>query len=158
MLRPDQPTRTKPEVYSTANGLFQRSDKGTLDLVPGTAPAVAAAQRTTPPPDIDGDGTPDPVVQRAGFYGTWNPRMGEYDAWNPFDRGETVETTADGMRIQRGGGDYSRLPEYKPAAPAAAAAPAADPDVEQPPYEGARKAPDGNWYVMQDGKWFRVES
>lgn len=25
-----------------------------------------------------------------------------------------------------------------------------------PPVEGAQKAPDGNWYVQKDGKWFRV--
>lgn len=28
---------------------------------------------------------------------------------------------------------------------------------ESPPMEGARKAPDGNWYIQQDGKWFRVD-
>lgn len=26
-----------------------------------------------------------------------------------------------------------------------------------PPVEGARQAPDGNWYVQQNGRWFRVE-
>lgn len=25
-----------------------------------------------------------------------------------------------------------------------------------PPVQGAQKAPDGNWYVQKDGKWFRV--
>lgn len=28
---------------------------------------------------------------------------------------------------------------------------------EQPPVAGARKAPDGHWYVQKDGKWYRVE-
>lgn len=28
---------------------------------------------------------------------------------------------------------------------------------DKPPVPGARKAPDGNWYVQQDGKWFMVE-
>jgi hypothetical protein len=37
------------------------------------------------------------------------------------------------------------------------AAAAAKPDPNAPPMEGARKAPDGNWYVQQNGKWFKVE-
>lgn len=28
---------------------------------------------------------------------------------------------------------------------------------EKPPMDGARKAPDGLWYVQKDGKWFRVK-
>lgn len=27
---------------------------------------------------------------------------------------------------------------------------------DAPPVQGAQKAPDGNWYVQKDGKWFRV--
>lgn len=42
--------------------------------------------------------------------------------------------------------------------PATAAAPSPGaPAPEKPPVEGARKAPDGNWYVQKDGKYFRVE-
>lgn len=41
-----------------------------------------------------------------------------------------------------------------PGAPAAAAAPS---DAEMPPVPGARRAPDGNWYVQQNGQWFRVD-
>lgn len=26
-----------------------------------------------------------------------------------------------------------------------------------PPVQGARQAPDGNWYVQQDGRWYRVD-
>jgi hypothetical protein len=32
---------------------------------------------------------------------------------------------------------------------------------EQPPLEGARKAPDGNWYVAdpeREGKWLQVQA
>lgn len=32
------------------------------------------------------------------------------------------------------------------------------PAGDAPPVQGAKKAPDGNWYVQQDGKWFKVES
>ena len=32
------------------------------------------------------------------------------------------------------------------------------PKGEQPPVAGARKAPDGNWYVQKDGKWFMVRN
>jgi hypothetical protein len=39
--------------------------------------------------------------------------------------------------------------------PKAAAAPAA-PSGEAPPIAGARKAPDGNWYVEKDGKFYPV--
>lgn len=28
---------------------------------------------------------------------------------------------------------------------------------DRPPMEGARRGPDGNWYVQQRGRWFRVE-
>ena len=28
--------------------------------------------------------------------------------------------------------------------------------LDAPPVQGAQKAPDGNWYVQKDGKWFRV--
>jgi hypothetical protein len=28
---------------------------------------------------------------------------------------------------------------------------------DQPPVAGAKKAPDGKWYVQQNGKWFRVD-
>lgn len=34
---------------------------------------------------------------------------------------------------------------------------AAPPVEEKPPYPGARKAADGNWYVQKDGKTFRVK-
>lgn len=30
------------------------------------------------------------------------------------------------------------------------------PDAESPPVAGAKKAPDGFWYVQKDGKWFKV--
>lgn len=30
-------------------------------------------------------------------------------------------------------------------------------NVEQPPMQGARQAPDGNWYVERDGQFFKVE-
>ena len=30
-------------------------------------------------------------------------------------------------------------------------------DEEEPPVEGAQRAPDGNWYVQQEGQWFRVD-
>jgi hypothetical protein len=36
-------------------------------------------------------------------------------------------------------------------------APTAEPPTDAPPMEGARKAPDGNWYVEKDGKFFKVE-
>lgn len=39
--------------------------------------------------------------------------------------------------------------------PAAPVPPAASPAA--PPAPGARLAPDGNWYVQQDGQWFKVE-
>lgn len=29
---------------------------------------------------------------------------------------------------------------------------------DNPPVDGAKKAPDGNWYVQRNGKWFKVES
>jgi hypothetical protein len=56
-------------------------------------------------------------------------------------------------------------PQAKPgaAAPApAAAAPQAAPSqgaapTAQPPVAGARQAPDGHWYVQQNGKYFRVD-
>ena len=28
---------------------------------------------------------------------------------------------------------------------------------EEPPMEGAQRAPDGRWYVQQEGQWFRVD-
>lgn len=33
----------------------------------------------------------------------------------------------------------------------------AQPAAQQPPVPGARQAQDGNWYVQQNGQWFRVE-
>ena len=30
-------------------------------------------------------------------------------------------------------------------------------DGNAPPMEGAKKAPDGNWYVEKNGKFFRVD-
>lgn len=30
--------------------------------------------------------------------------------------------------------------------------------ADQPPVEGAKKAPDGNWYVEKNGQWFRVDN
>lgn len=44
-------------------------------------------------------------------------------------------------------GNYS-VPDGRGRAPAAA---------DKPPVAGARKAPDGNWYVQKDGKYYRVE-
>lgn len=38
------------------------------------------------------------------------------------------------------------------------AAPAQAPGNETPPVEGAKKAPNGNWYVQKDGKWFLVRN
>lgn len=35
--------------------------------------------------------------------------------------------------------------------------PARQPDGERPPVPGARKGPDGNWYVTRGGRHFRVE-
>lgn len=35
--------------------------------------------------------------------------------------------------------------------------PAAQSPAQQPPMQGARQAPDGNWYVQQNGQWFRVD-
>ncbi len=44
--------------------------------------------------------------------------------------------------------------EVKTPQPAAGAAPS---NGAQPPIPGARQAPDGNFYIQQNGKWFRVE-
>jgi hypothetical protein len=48
----------------------------------------------------------------------------------------------------------SAPPKSEPAKPASAAA---KPDPNAPPVPGAKKAPDGLWYVQQDNKWFKVE-
>lgn len=45
--------------------------------------------------------------------------------------------------------------QAQPAPPTPAAAPPKGGD--NPPVQGARKAPDGNWYVEKDGKYFRVK-
>lgn len=45
----------------------------------------------------------------------------------------------------------------QPASAAAPAAAAGAAPAEQPPAPGARKAPDGHWYVQQNGKYFRVD-
>jgi len=52
-----------------------------------------------------------------------------------------------GMRTYRGGGaGASQNVTLDPA------------QSETPPMEGARRAPDGNWYVQQNGKWMKVEA
>lgn len=39
LLEPYFGSKEKPEVYNTSRGLFERGEKGSLELVPGTAPA-----------------------------------------------------------------------------------------------------------------------
>ena len=61
--------------------------------------------------------------------------------------------TADG-RYQAARAPQSGA-QAQPAPPTQAAAPPKGGD--NPPVQGARKAPDGNWYVEKDGKYFRVK-
>jgi hypothetical protein len=65
--------------------------------------------------------------------------------WKPRRKGE------GGGEIRVIGARGTRdIPSGRPAAKAA-------PTAAKPPVAGARKAPDGKWYVQKQGKWFRVD-
>lgn len=71
------------------------------------------------------------------------------------DAGEQIWVTP-GEDIPAG---FTRAPTAgKPKAtePPKSAAPAI-PSANEPPMPGARKAADGNWYVQQQGQWFKVD-
>jgi hypothetical protein len=54
-------------------------------------------------------------------------------------------------------GFYRELDAYSSANPLFPEAGQQQQQQAAPPMQGARKAPDGNWYVEQNGKYFRVE-
>lgn len=56
-------------------------------------------------------------------------------------------------RLERG---IPNVPLRKPEAGKPISAAQSEQSVESPPIEGARKAPDGNWYVEENGKFKRV--
>ncbi len=65
-------------------------------------------------------------------------------AQNPNATPEDVTTAQGKVRAFQQGG----TPPAEKAAPSGG---------DKPPMEGAKKAPDGNWYVQKDGKWNRVD-
>lgn len=64
-----------------------------------------------------------------------------------------TQTQLDELKNPSSGSGYQPVGAKAPAV-APAAAPVA---VENPPVDGARKAPDGNWYVQQNGQYYRVK-
>lgn len=72
-------------------------------------------------------------------------------------KGKSVIEVRDMLRAERPKPKYGAVPvnedDGEPADPTEGDAV----PVEEPPYPGARKAADGNWYVQQEGKTYRVK-
>lgn len=67
------------------------------------------------------------------------------------------EWSSTGQYNPGGTGQADFNPAAAPTAPTqSVSAPSASPASEQPPMPGARKAPDGNWYIQQGDKYYKV--
>jgi hypothetical protein len=70
-----------------------------------------------------------------------------------------VDLDTGEFRKTSDGGFVKAAPPYRERAGASQKTDAkpATPKAEEPPMAGAQKAPDGFWYVQQNGKWFKVD-
>lgn len=146
-------------------GAHQRGPDGRIHSVGSGAGGVGKAGDGNLPPGAPGAEVPAQVFTslRADYAHRINP--GDMALASAAREGDEAfmryiqETGQIGSLLEFARSEYGidlRTGTYM-SAPAGGASGGGPESQEQPPMEGAQKAPDGNWYVQQDGKWFRVD-
>lgn len=96
---PPQPWKPSPVDFD---------NDGTPDMLMTSPSSAVAVPRESSPPQLMGP--QGPAVQYKGMIGTWDPKLGGYSNWKPQDAGDSIQ--AGGVTINRGGVDYSQIPQY----------------------------------------------